>query len=147
MLKVYVSQRNSIFTKLTPSQISPQIVPVLEHLCLSHSARLPANSQWYASGRRSGRRGVVWRGPAGVLLLHCIISDEPSCAVLFSPWVKWCQRSWLMRPPAVVRVGSRLEYSHRSVTVWMYVFVNMHFYPDLLSSLPFFAWWAWMSCQ
>lgn len=76
---------------------------------LSHNAPLPANGQWCASGRWSRRRGVVWTGPAGVVLRY-IISGEPSCAVLFSPWVKWCQPSRLMRPPALIRVGSGLEY-------------------------------------
>lgn len=74
---------------------------------LSHSAPLPANSQWCTSGRRSRRRGVVWTGPAGVVLCY-IISDEPSCAVLFSPWVKWCEANRLMCPPALIRVGSAL---------------------------------------
>lgn len=76
---------------------------------LSHNAPVLANSQWCTGGRRSRRRGVVWIGPAGVVLCY-IISDEPSCAVLFSPWVKWCQASWLMCPPALIRGDSGFGY-------------------------------------
>lgn len=75
---------------------------------LSHNAPLLANSQWCTSGRWSRRRGVVWIGPAGVVLCY-IMSDEPSCAVLFSPWVKWCQASWLMCPPGLIGGGSGFE--------------------------------------
>lgn len=80
---------------------------------LSHNAPQPANGQWCTSGRRrSRRRGVVWIGPAGVVLCY-IIAGEPSCAVLLSPWVKWCQPSRLMCPPALIRGGS--ELAHRSM--------------------------------
>lgn len=97
------------FPKLIPPQISPQVVSALEHSCLTmHLCLQIANGALVGGG--VGGEGVVWTGPAGVVLLRCITSVEPSCAVLFSPWVKWCQPSRLMCPPALIRVGSELEY-------------------------------------
>lgn len=75
----------------------PQISP-MSRACtgtlLFHNAPIPTNSQRCTRGRWSRRRGVLWceQGLAGVALGY-IISDEPSCAVLFRPWVKLCQPS------------------------------------------------------
>lgn len=72
------------------------------HLCLQM-----ANGALVGGG--VGVEGWCEQGLRGWCCMRYIIWDEPSCAALFSPWVKQCQPSWLMCPPALTGVGAGWE--------------------------------------